>query len=70
MDDLDRASELEQKQRDAALARARQGVSLPYTGHCHYCGDITGGGRRFCDADCRDGYEAARRARRRNGHGG
>lgn len=67
MDDLDRASELEQKQRDAALARARHGARLPYTGHCHWCGDITGGGRRFCDVDCRDGYEAARAARLRNG---
>lgn len=38
MDDADRASELEQKQRDAALAgvRARR-ATLPPTGACYNC---------------------------------
>ena len=35
-------------------------LSMEYTGHCHWCGAITGGGRRFCDADCRDAWKRRR----------
>lgn len=42
--------------RDIAMHK-RRSTGLLYTGNCHNCGDITGGGRRFCDADCRDDYE-------------
>lgn len=50
------------------LANARGATSaLPYTGNCHYCGDITGGGARFCDADCRDDYQRERAQLKRLG---
>lgn len=70
MDDADRAQLREIQDRDAAeracRARARH-ASLPYTGQCHNCGAITGGGRRFCDEDCRDDYEHELRMRRITG---
>jgi hypothetical protein len=60
MDDIDRAQARDAQAAEAALAEVRYQASrtgLAYTGHCHYCGAITGGGRRFCDADCRDDYD-------------
>ena len=73
MDDIDRAQERDAQyqddcNRERQYQASRQG--LPYTGHCHYCGEITGGGRRFCDADCRDEYDREARQRRINGQGG
>lgn len=50
----------------AAAGKAKE-QSLTYTGHCHWCGDITGGGRRFCDADCRSDYQARAAANKRAG---
>ncbi len=58
----DRATQREQEMLADALEHVTRRPSLPYTGNCHNCGDITGGGRRFCDADCRDDYE--KRAKR------
>lgn len=66
MDDLDRASELEQKQRDAALAGVRaRSATLPPTGACYNCGEPLAGSRVFCDAECRDDHETRRRAMER-----
>lgn len=54
-DQLDRASDLEQKDRDNAVAAIRRRhEALPYIGTCYYCGEHTKSGRRFCDSDCRD----------------
>lgn len=67
MDDADRASELEQRQRDAALAGARaRRAALPPTGACYNCSAPLAGGRVFCDGECRDDYEARRRAMERS----
>lgn len=62
MDDADRAEEAIEAAMDDAIGEARRHLDTgpAYTGCCHYCGDITGGGRRFCDAECRDDYEAER----------
>jgi len=57
-DDADRA--FEQIERRLESQRAVRRPTLEYTGHCHHCGDITGGGRKFCDADCRDDYQVAK----------
>lgn len=70
MDDTDRAQARDaQYQDDCERERQYQASrgSLPYTGCCHYCGAITGGGRRFCDAECRDAYDDEARIRRING---
>lgn len=64
-DFADLAAEREELDRDLALKAAHNHApSLPYTGCCHNCGDITGGGRRFCDIDCRNDYDARLRAAR------
>lgn len=68
MDEIDRAQARDEQDREAAVAAARRSrPGLAYTGCCHWCGDITGGGRRFCDADCRDDYDRAARARAMRG---
>lgn len=53
----DRATQREQELLADALENVARIPALPYTGQCLNCGDITGGGRRFCDIDCRDDYE-------------
>ena len=64
-DFADLAAAREELDRAIALRAAnRHAPSLEYTGHCHNCGDITGGGRRFCDCDCRNDYDARQRAAR------
>lgn len=65
MDEADRASARETQQREDALKRRYP--TLPDTGCCHWCGEITGGGRRFCDVDCRDDWQRARSARQTAG---
>ncbi len=70
MDDIDRAQfrdaqYLEDCERERQYQAAKH--SLPYTGVCHYCGDITGGGRRFCDADCRDAWDYEQKLKRMQG---
>lgn len=65
MDELDRAQEREEEMREDALARRHP--TLPYIGCCHWCGEITGGGRRFCDVECRDEWQRERDAARRAG---
>ncbi len=71
-DDIDRAQFREQQyQEDCERERRYQAAknALAYTGECHYCGAITGGGARFCDADCRDDWERAERMKKINGRG-
>lgn len=70
MDDIDRAQLRDaQYQDDCQRERVYQAAksSRPYTGQCHYCGAITGGGRRFCDTECRDGYDHEQRLLKING---
>ena len=67
MDDLDRASELEEKQRAQAMTR-RKDTPKP-TGFCLQCGIETKPNQCFCDPDCRDDFEVAQAARIRNGAG-
>ena len=66
MDDIDRAQQREEMDRDLAIAAARQNA-LPFTGDCHNCGASVPDGWRFCDSDCRDDYEREIAARRREG---
>lgn len=64
-DQFDRAEELEQKQRDIAMAYRKP--TLKSCGLCHSCGEDVAGTRQFCDADCRDDYERIEAAKLRNG---
>lgn len=55
-DVFDQATEREEKERELAIAlQRRKAAVLPDIGCCHYCGEATGAGRRFCDADPRQG---------------
>jgi len=59
-DDIDRAQARDlQYQADCERERRYQAglAGLEYTGICRYCGVPTGGGRRFCDAGCRDDWD-------------
>jgi predicted nucleic acid-binding Zn ribbon protein len=67
MDDLDRAQQREEQDRERALAAARSATLLPATGHCHYCGASVPGAAHFCDSDCRSDYEREQAAIKRNG---
>jgi hypothetical protein len=48
-------------------ALARRNATLPAVGQCYFCAEPVDDGRRFCDAECREDYERAERARRMNG---
>lgn len=61
MDDIDKAQELEQKHREAALSRAKGKQRLKATGFCYYCNSDVLKGYTFCDAECRDDYEKEQR---------
>lgn len=61
MDESDMATVREQQFTDAALS-ARKAEGPAYTGFCAYCGEATPG-VRFCDADCRDGWDALQMSR-------
>lgn len=68
MDDLDRASEREQIDRDYAISEAlRAAPSMPPQGICYNCESIVPPGARFCDKDCRDDHDTRKNAERRRG---
>lgn len=68
-DDSDRASYLEELERQYQLNQVRimAGQRLAVTGTCHYCDQTVGGDLRFCDDDCRDDRQRLKDAERRNG---
>lgn len=69
-DIIDMASDREQLDRENALRatrRAAEREKLPDTGQCHYCGEETPQGFRFCDSDCRDGWQREQAAKERSG---
>lgn len=67
MDDIDRAQQREEQDRELALAAARRQMVLPATGECHWCAASVAGEAHFCDIDCRRDFERDLAARRRAG---
>jgi len=65
MDEAD-AADLTINQALAAAMRRRH-ATLPAVGQCYSCAEPVADGARFCDADCRQDWERAERARRMNG---
>lgn len=67
-DMLDHASEIEQLQRDAAIAeaveRANKSRMTPCL-KCYNCEETIQPEQLFCDADCSADYELRQRAQRR-----
>lgn len=63
MDQFDRATELEEMHRDAALTHRKP---VPkHDGHCLNCGEPSTGA--YCDQECREDAERFDRARERAG---
>lgn len=69
-DDNDRASALEEMEREAALASVRNNLNrrLKPVGRCYFC-DQEGLSSQhlFCDSECRDMWQRERDAKARNG---
>lgn len=69
MDDADRAEPHIEEFIDDALAEVRraQEHGVKATGACLYCGERLPDHMRFCDADCRDGFDHEQRLKRMAG---
>lgn len=71
MDVDDKASELEELDRESAMnlqrKRAAQAAARLPNGQCANCDEPLPPTLHFCDADCRDDFERRRRAAQRNG---
>ena len=66
-DILDVASELEEKERAAAIQAALNNVTrLPAIGFCHYCEEEVEGNKVFCDHECSADYEHLQKRSRIN----
>lgn len=69
-DTSDRATQLEELERESALNLQRLAAArnrLKPIGLCYDCQDQIQPGATFCDRDCRDNWERRRAARERNG---
>lgn len=69
MDEVDIANDGAEREL-AAILSARRPKPVKATGACLFCGEPLPGDQRFCDAECRDGWQAEQAARARNGHNG
>lgn len=69
MDFFDRAQELELLQRESSIAAARniKPDGPTFTGKCHYCVAELVAPRRFCDGECREGWDKLSAASKRRG---
>lgn len=56
-DIIDMANDTADVFKDAALSN-RKAEGPRANGFCHNCGEPVAGGLRFCDADCRDDWQA------------
>ncbi len=66
-DVLDIASDNEEFHRSCLINEIRQkNKQTPFTGSCLYCLEVIKQGR-FCDAECREGYEIEQRIKKISG---
>ncbi|MBD4209941.1 hypothetical protein GUH47_29060, partial [Xanthomonas citri pv. citri] len=71
MDELDRASELEARERDFGVQAAQRAAtdqkttrrSLLPVGSCYYCDSAVNANHLFCDQDCAEDYAAEEAAK-------
>ena len=66
-DEIDIAQDTELAQRAQQIAAAMHQPRLPAIGSCYFCFECVPAGLRFCDSDCRDGWEEEENAKARNG---
>ena len=68
MDDIDRAQEREQFDRDMSIRCQQEHMRwLDPDGACHFCAATVADGARFCDKDCLDDWQREQDARRIRG---
>lgn len=67
MDDADRAAPHIEDVVADGLADVRRAPTIPAIGICHYCAEPLEGDLRFCDANCRDGFEHEQKLKRMAG---
>lgn len=67
-DVADRAEWRIAKDLQTAIQHALKIETLESDGHCRFCDEQISYPRRFCNADCRDDYDAELAACRRNGY--
>lgn len=60
-DELDQAAELEELERNVALANRKQ-PEMTFTGACYYCEEAVTAGC-FCSPECREDHERIERAK-------
>ena len=69
-DDIDRAQDREQLDRDLAIAAAKRSAAstlLPACGQCYNCQSNVPAGLRYCDKPCADDHAARKSAEVRRG---
>lgn len=63
----DQASELETKEREAAIAAVRSAPAALRTGRCHWCDAQIAADAVYCDNACQADHAKALQAAKRNG---
>lgn len=66
----DQATQVEERERAAAIAAQRDRAALEpklADGVCANCDEVLSGTQHFCDDSCRNDYQRRESARRRNG---
>lgn len=63
IDDIATNREMEEREAQLKLQRSKTSTVKIYTGYCQYsrCEAEVGENQRFCDAECRDGYDTEQR---------
>lgn len=71
MEDLDMGVHINELLTNATIHNIknsdRQATSLPFIAHCYYCDSTVKQPRVFCDAGCRDDWEAEQKLLRNAG---
>lgn len=69
MDEYDRATAIEEAEREACVAKQRAKPALRATGFCldAHCQEPLSDGRLFCGVECRDFYEKQQHMKRIQG---
>ncbi len=66
-DEIDRASEREEMDREIARKMRKPELHLNPMGACHWCESIVRAGEIFCSSDCRDDFRLDQHRRERTG---
>ncbi len=67
MDDADRSDSKIASAVEEGIGRIRRSAALLYTGECYFCEEKLSEPKRFCDAFCRDDWDARQKAKRLRG---